>query len=69
MTQLMYRGYLIEPGPAYTPDSRWQYVHPEFTGDTDVRCGTEATPEACRDAIDWTEELIAERREVRAGCA
>ena len=71
MSRWQYRGYVISPGPCYTPDSRWQFVHEDYDGapnepfgpPADPRFGYAASPGGCRDEIDFIEdELIAEAR-------
>ena len=65
----IYRGYHITLGPAYTRDTRWQFVHDDYDGADDShdnRCGFGETPEACREEIDEIEEDRAERFAMRS---
>lgn len=60
---IWYKGYRIYLGPAYTPDSRWQYAHDEcdgapiYSGDgpADNRAGLCASIDDCKAEIDEIE--------------
>ena len=41
-----------DPPPIPLRNNDWAWVHDEYDGFPDRRCGTEASPEACRARID-----------------
>lgn len=56
---MMYRGFEIthDPKPIPIREHDWDWAHEEYDGPGDRRCGTAASPEAARAAID---ELLEE---------
>jgi len=57
-----YRGYRIEYDPKPIPAScgvDWTYVHEDYDGPEDSRCGCAASADACREVIDWIEDEAA----------
>lgn len=70
----IYRDYRIDFGPAYTADTRWEFVHDDYDGapnnpgegPADNRAGFGCTVEDCREQIDEIEEDRAERSAARA---
>ena len=54
---VLYRGYKVEfnpkPGP---PVCDWDWVHQDYDGPGDRRCGAEHSREDCFDAIDELED-------------
>jgi hypothetical protein len=63
--QFEYRGYTIQPTDPCPPipmrQFDWSYVHKDYDGPGDGRCGYAADPKACRDAVD---ELVEEYPEL-----
>ncbi len=51
---MKYRGYTIthNPKPIPTREHDYDYVHDEYDGPEDGRCGSEASVEGCKTAID-----------------
>jgi hypothetical protein len=57
-----YRGYRIECDPKPIPAScgvDWTFVHVDYDGPEDSRCGCAASADACREEIDWIEDEAA----------
>lgn len=54
-----YRGYRIEYDPKPIPAScgvDWSFVHQDYDGPEDRRCGCAASESACREEIDMLED-------------
>ncbi len=54
-----YRGYRISYDPKPIPAScgvDWSFVHEDYDGPEDNRCGCAASAEACREEIDLLED-------------
>lgn len=58
---MKYRGYTISHNPKPIPSRNddWDFVHSDYDGPGDPRCGTEVSVEACKRRIDEiTEEYF-----------
>ena len=75
MSKLTYRGYEIyfDPPPVPTRAWDWHYVHKDYDGPGDRRCGDEGSVEHCKQSIDElveelaVDELCAIAQKFRAG--
>ena len=56
---ILYRGFEIRPG-GHWPEHGYSWVHPDYDGPGDNRCGSAATVDECKLDIDEWHEMNPE---------
>lgn len=57
VTVILYRDFEISAGTTGNPDIPWSWVHKDYDGPPDKRCGAEKTLDEAKHQVDlWWEE-------------